>query len=133
MQLPVLAVETVASRKFKGYQLGGGQWVYTDVIFHCVAEDDATRNKLVDIVSLQNNKVISLFDSNKMAQSGAFPMDYRGFPVSGALRYPDMVDKYYGGNIRLTASDMQQMTRFDTDGLFGGIIKVSVETIKTNI
>lgn len=133
LQLPAIAVETVASRKFKGYQLGGGQWVYTDVIFHCLAEDDATRNKLVDIISLQNNKVINLFDSNKMSQSGAFPMDYRGFPVSGALRYPDVVGQYNGGSLRLVDSSMQQMARFDTDGLFGGIVRVSTEGIKTNI
>jgi hypothetical protein len=133
LQLPAIAIETVSTKKFKGYQLGGGQWVYIDVIFHCIAEDDATRNKLVDIILLQNNKTIALFDSNKIYQSGAFPIDYRGVPVSGALRYPDIVSSYFGGNVRLTESSMQQMIKFDTDGLFGGIVRVTTEGIKTNI
>lgn len=135
LQLPIIAIETVSTNKFKGYQLGGGQWVHTDVLFHCVAEDDATRNKLIDIVSLQNNKYVSLFDSNKMSQSGVFPIDYRGFPVSGALRYPEMVNSYYGGQIRFTDSSTSPMANFDTsrNGLFGGIVRVSTEGIKLNI
>ena len=81
-QLPAIAIEIVPRRSFKGYQLGGGQWVYTDVLFHCIAEDEVTRNKLVDIFSLQNDKNVALFDSNRINSSGAFPLDYRGAPCA---------------------------------------------------
>ena len=92
--MPAIAVEVVPQRTFKGYQLGGGQWVYTDVLFHCIAEDEVTRNQLVDIVSLQNDKNIHLFDSNKINGSGDFPLDYRGVPVPSALRYPDLINAH---------------------------------------
>jgi len=132
LQLPAIAVEVVPVRKFKGYQLGGGQWVYSDVILHCVAEDEVTRNKLLDIVSLQSDKTIPLFDSNAINDDYKYPLDYRGVPVSGAYRYPEILENYYGGSLRLTNCNVQQMKMIDSN-LFGGIVRFSTEGIKTNI
>ena len=72
LQLPAIAIEIVPRRTITGYQLGGGSYVDTDVLFHCLAEDEMTRNKLVDIVSLQNDKTFYAFNSNSIAASGAF-------------------------------------------------------------
>ena len=132
LQLPAIVVEIVPTRNFKGFQLGGGQWVYTDVIFHCLAEDAHTRNKLVDIVSLQNDKNIRLFDTNGINASGDFPLDYRGTPVSGALRYPDLVGKHDGGLLRLTSTSVSEMVNFSSN-IFGGMVRVKTEGIKLNI
>jgi len=132
LQLPAIAIEVVPVRKFKGYQLGGGQWVFTDVLFHCLAEDEVTRNKLVDIVSFQNDKVIDLFDSNTANSSGAFPIDYRGVPVPSALRYPDLVNAYPGGRLKFSNTRTQSMTMINTN-LYGGIVRITTEGIKSNI
>jgi hypothetical protein len=131
-QLPLIAVEIVPNRSFKGFQLGGGQWVYTDVIFHCLAEDEHTRNKLVDIVSMQNDKNIPVFDTNLINTNTEFPIDYLGTPVSGALRYPDLIKKYNGGFLRLTGTSVSSMKSFGSY-IFGGIVRVKTEGIKTNI
>tara|TARA_R110000751_G_scaffold127995_4_gene230078 strand:- start:1121 stop:2092 length:972 start_codon:yes stop_codon:yes gene_type:complete len=132
LQLPAIAVEVVAGRRFKPYQLGGGQWVYTDVIFHCIAEDEITRNKLVDIVSMQSDKEIPLFNSNKINENGDYPLDYRGVPVPSALRYPNLVESYDGGNLRLTNATVQDMVMVDSD-IFGGTVRFTAEGIKNNI
>lgn len=132
VQLPFIAIEIVPNRTFKGYQLGGGQWVYTDVLFHCVAEDEMTRNKLVDIVSLQNEKIIHLFNSNEINKNKEFPIDYRGMPVPSALRYPDLVNKYNGGKLRLVKTVVQDMITHNTN-VFGGIVRMTTEGIKLNI
>ena len=132
LQLPAIAVEVVANRRFKPYQLGGGQWVYTDVIFHCLAEDEVTRNKLVDIVSMQSDKNIPLFNSNEINTSGDYPLDYLGIPVSGAKRYPELVETHSGGSIRLTNAIVQDMVSVDSD-IFGGVVRFTTEGIKTNI
>lgn len=132
LQLPAIAIEIVPIRTFKGFQLGGGQWVYTDVIFHCLAEDEHTRNKLVDIVSLQNDKNIPIFDTNRINSSGEFPLDYRGMPVSGALRYPDLIAKYNGGFLRLTDTTVSNMVSVSSN-IFGGIVRTKTEGIKSNI
>jgi hypothetical protein len=131
-QLPAIAIEIVPRRKTSGYALGGGQWVETDVLFHCMAEDENTRNKLVDIISLQNEKKILMFDSNVVAKSGAFPIDYRGTPVSGALRYPDLIYDYCQKPIRFSNSSVQGMDAINSN-LYGGIVKLTAEVIQSNI
>lgn len=132
LQLPLIAIEVVPNRTFRGYQLGGGQWVNTDIIFHCIAEDEPTRNKLVDIVSFQNDSVIQMFNTNQMSQSSGFPIDYRGFPVSGAKIYPDLVASYGTGFFRLTNGTVYNMSAINSN-IFGGIVRFTVEGIKLNI
>ena len=131
-QLPLVAIEVVPTRRFKPYQLGGGQWVYTDILFHCLAGDEMERNKIVDIISLQNDKVLSLFNSNKINENNDFPLDYRGSPVPSALRYPDLVERYDGGNLRLTNAVVQNMIMYNSD-VFGGVVRMTTEGVKTNI
>jgi hypothetical protein len=132
VQLPAIAVEIVPRRTTRGYQLGGGQWVYTDVLFHCIAEDEITRNKLVDIVSLQADKTIGTYDSDVVASSGDFPINYAGTPVSGALSFPDLATKHAGVPIRLINPSVQGMDMINNN-LYGGIVKMTTEVIKTNI
>lgn len=132
LQLPAIAVEVVPMRRFKGYQLGGGQFVFSDVIFHCIAEDEYTRNQMVDIISLQNDKTIHLFNSNTINSSGDFPLDYNGSPVPSALRYPELLNKYPGGKLRLTNARIEQMIMAKSD-VFGGIVRMTTEGIKANI
>ena len=131
-QLPLIAIEVVPNRTFKGYQLGGGQFVYTDVLFHCLAEDEVTRNKIVDIVSLQNDKNILLFDSNKINANSDFPLDYRGVPVPSALRYPDLVEIYNKGKLRLTKTVVQNMVMHSTT-VFGGVVRITTENVNLNV
>lgn len=132
LQLPAIAIEVVPSRTFKGYQLGAGQIVYTDVLFHCIAEDEVTRNKLVDIVSLQNNKTIYLYNSNSINSNNDYPIDYRGVPVSGALQYPDLVNAHPGGKLFFKNSNVQNMTLINSN-IFGGVVRITTEGIKLNI
>ena len=131
-QLPLIAVEIVPNRTFKGYQLGGGQFVFTDVLFHCIAEDEVTRNKLVDIISLQNDKTIHVFNSNKINTNQEFPLDYKGVPIPSALRYPDLIEKYNGGKLRLSKTTVQEMIMHNTT-VFGGVVRMTTEGVKTNI
>lgn len=132
VQLPAIAVEIVPKRTFRGYQLGGGQWVDTDVLFHCLAEDEFTRNKLIDIVSLQNDKTIWMFDSNEIASSGDFPLSYLGVPVSGALRYPDLLNRYFKGKMRFKNSTVQNMELINSN-FYAGIVRMTIEIIEENI
>ena len=132
LQLPTIAIEIVPRRALRGYALGGSQWVDTDILFHCIAEDERTRNKLVDIISLQNEKTLYMFQSDFVAASGDMPVDYRGMPVSGAMRYPDLVKNHYGGHLRLSNSSVQGMESINTN-LYGGIVKLTAGVIHGDI
>ena len=106
--------------------------VDTDILFHCIAEDESTRNKLIDIISLQNDKTILMFNSNQIAKSGDFPLDYNGIPVSGALRYPDLIQKYASNHIRLKNTIVQGMDMINTN-FYAGIVRLTAEIIHTQI
>jgi hypothetical protein len=133
LQLPAIAIEAVPQRRFKGYQLGGGQWVYSDIIFHCIAEDEYTRNLLLDIVSNQNDKNIFIPDSNMIDSSGAYPLDQNGTPVPSALQYPELINDYSrGSRIRLTKANISDMFIPQSE-LYGGTVRMTAELIKSNI
>lgn len=128
LQLPAIGIELVNSRRMIGYQLGGGQTIFTDFLFHCVAEDSYTRDHLMDIVSLQNDKVLSAYDLNNISSNNAFPLDYRGVPVSGALRYPDLISTYPGNNIRLVEASIDSVYSL-TPNVHVGTVRFKTEVI----
>lgn len=132
LQLPAIAIELVPVRKFQGYSLGGGQIVYTDIMAHCIAEDEITRNMLVDIVSFQNDKTIFTIDSNAVSDDAAYPLDQDGSPNPSALLYPDLINQYGAGCFELTSSKVEQMDMVSPD-LFGGMVRFTTKGIKANI
>lgn len=132
VQLPAIAVEVVPRRTMRGLQLGGGQWVATDVLFHCIAEDELTRNQLIDIVSFQNDSTLIMFNSNSIIASGDSPINYKGSPVPNALRYPDLIAKYGSKKMRFQNSIVQSMDLIQTN-FYAGIVRTTVEVIQNNI
>ena len=94
LQLPVIAVEVTNAHSFAPYQIGGGQWMRTKIIFHVMAEDQKQASKLATAVAMQNDKTISTFNVGLVSQNNRSPLDYRGSIASGALTHPQMVDAY---------------------------------------
>jgi hypothetical protein len=131
IKLPMIAIEVVSKPKMRGLQLGGGKYIDTLVLFNCLARDETTRDKIVDIVSYQGKSIV-MFDSNKIAKSGEFPIDYRGFPIPGAMNYEQLVAKYPGHKIRFKDIESTKM-EMNKSPLFGGVVKMVVELIKIDI
>jgi hypothetical protein len=128
IKLPAIAVE-VANRKSTPFSLGGGQKINTDLIFHCIAEDDYTRNQMLDIISYQNDKILPLFDSNSIIKSGEAPLSYQGSPAPSALRYPDLVDKHPLCRVFLRNIRVEQAKTVNSN-IHLGIARCTVEDYK---
>lgn len=128
LQLPAIGIEVVNSRKMTPHALGGGQHIYTDFLFHCVAEDVYTRDHLMDIVSLQNDKVLQSYDLNQISTNNVFPLDYRGVPVSGALLYDELISTYEGNHIRLLDASIDSVYSM-TPNIHVGTVKLRTEVI----
>lgn len=127
-QIPAIGIELINSRRMIGYQLGGGQTIFTDFLLHCVAEDAYTRDHLMDIVTLQNDKVVRSYDLNDISSDNAFPLDYRGVPVSGALLYQDLLSQYEGNHIRLIDASIDSVYSL-TPNIHIGTVKLKTEVI----
>ena len=135
LQLPVLAVEMVG-RSSEPYALGGTtHLVSTDVLFHVLAEESHTRDKIVDIVSAQEDKVLYMIDVDDVGKEEDFPLDYRGTTNQGAKRYPDLVNTSSDGGyrdsrqMRLTNAVTQNPEEISPN-LYHGTVRLKVEVIQ---
>jgi hypothetical protein len=130
VQLPAIAVEVTSNRNFKPFALGGhgSQYVNTEVVFHCIADDAYTRNSLVDMVSLQNDKNFALFDTNSVINSGDMPINFNGSPASGALRYPDLISNHRLVDIRIKDTRSQQAISINSN-IHIGVVTSTIEKI----
>ena len=49
IQLPALFVEVVPNRTFEPFQLGGGQWVNSDIVFYALADRESDCSNILNI------------------------------------------------------------------------------------
>lgn len=104
VQLPAIIVEMVEGN-YEPYQLGLGQYARNDVIFHIMAEDGDTVDKLADIVAEQgagfSGKTIFMFNPDLVAISGTFPLNWNGSIASGDKKtFPELVIPVENGGFR---------------------------------
>jgi hypothetical protein len=95
IQLPCIIIEAIPRSRSRPYELGNSLlWLEQDLAFYVLAENKNDRNKLLDIIRLQQDSTLQLFDTNKVAQDDAFPLDYNGDIKSTPLMYPNLIDQY---------------------------------------
>jgi hypothetical protein len=129
VQLPAIVVEAVPRRTFTPYEMGAvSQFVYQDVLFHIIADTRWWRNNLVDIVSLQKDTTIMMYDNNTVAQSGAYPLDYRGMLVDSSKTYPCLVDNYKYKSMRFFNCIVTEMQTINSR-LYQGTVRATFELV----
>lgn len=100
VQLPAVVVETVPNRSHVGKGLGGGSWIYQDVLLHCFAQTPTARNNILDILNYQYEKRFFMYDKNMCNRSGVYPLNQFGFLLNNNYNYPYLVNNFlYGASI----------------------------------
>ena len=131
VQMPAVVVEAVPRRTLKPQEMGNTSRIgYQEVLFHVVAESRWWRNQLVDIISLQKDKDLRLYDTDKVIDKDVFPLDFRGMVVSPSSTYSGIVnDPGLQGNLckfyNVTVSEMESYN----NRLHEGTIRVTFESI----
>jgi hypothetical protein len=131
VQMPAVVIEAVPRRTYQPYELGSSaNFVTQDVLFHIVAESRWWRNQLVDIISIQKDNTLMLYDSNKLSESGAYPLDHRGMPVSSPINYSGIVNNpgYQYRSARITDMGVTEMDSYNSR-LYEGTVRASFEVI----
>jgi len=131
VQMPAVVIEAVPRRNYQPYELGNSNNLITqDVVFHIVAESRWWRNQLVDIISLQKDTTLMLYDSDKLAGAGAFPLDYRGMAVAPQYTYSGIVNTsaYQFTSARITDMGVTEMESYNSR-LYEGTVRASFEVI----
>lgn len=118
VQLPAIIIETVSRGLSKPWQLGDKSLVMKqELLLHIVSETMADRNKIIDILRLQQDKTIRMYDTNLVIKYGVQPFLIDGTLNPNALKYDDLIgcNIYIWKNVRLIdifASDVQSFSPF---------------------
>ena len=115
LQLPIIALEMVSSPARKGYQLGGGDIVYSDMLFHIFSDNEFEKNNLKDVLLSQSEKAIHLINRSIMKQDKKYPLqlDRNGTPVKNAKVYTDLIKPSGEGGYRSSTARFDALTCTD--------------------
>lgn len=129
VQLPALAIEVVPPRSLEGYQLGGGQWVNSEIVFYSITENHWECANIMDTVLYQNDKTIHLYDPTAVGMSGVSPFNYRNELRENAIPsglYPNLVDNFYWRRCWINNSRSNDITQLSPD-LYIGSVRCSTQ------
>jgi hypothetical protein len=95
VQLPAIIVESLPRSRSRPHEIGsGGLILEQDFAFHILADNKNDRNKIIDILRLQQDLVIWLFDTNALMKDDKYPLNYNGSLKNSPLMYPAIIDEY---------------------------------------
>lgn len=133
VQLPAMAIEVVPARDTQGYELGGGQWIRSDVVFYVMAENHWEAVNLMDTVVAQNDRTIQLFNTTQVAESGVSPFTFengkqrelRGHADPSGL-YPNLVGNFPFRKCWIYETRGENITQLSVD-LYMGVARCKTE------
>lgn len=128
IQLPAIVIEAIPRSRSRPYELGNTSlWLEQDIAFYVLAENKNDRNKLLDILRLQQDLTIELYDTNSLAQDDNYPLNYLG-DKNNSLNYPDIVSQYAWRKCFIKNVNLFEMES-TTPNLFKGAAKATIEII----
>lgn len=131
IQLPAIVIESVPRSRSRPYEIGNNLlWLEQDIAFYVYAETKNDRNKILDILRLQQDVTLQLYDTNQLAQNDQYPLDYHGDIKNNPLMYPDIVQNYSWRKCLI-----KNVNLFEIDSLHPnfhqGMVRATVEIIST--
>jgi hypothetical protein len=131
VQLPAIIIETISRGQSKPWQLGDKSLIVKqELMFHIVAETMADRNKIIDILRLQQDKFINMYDTNLVIKYGVQPFLIDGTLNSNRLQYNQLLScgtfRWIKGRlIDIFAADVESFSPFFSESN----VKMTVEII----
>jgi hypothetical protein len=132
VQLPAIFVEVVPNRSYQGLQLGGGQWANTDILFYVLSNRESDCSNLQNIISYQNDRIITLFNSNKISKSGAYGLTFNGNLADKKYSYPYLLDNYPYQSCFIKDTKINNITQLSVD-FYIGTVRCSTQVELTSL
>lgn len=129
IQMPAIVIEPISRSYSQPWQLGATNFLIDqDVLLHVFSENKIDNNKIVDILRLQKDKNIILYDTNKIVNSGVYPINYDGSLNSNRIHYDSILQNYYWKLCFLKevgVIDMQSQNK----NLFWSLVRLTTQVI----
>jgi hypothetical protein len=95
VQFPAIVIEAVPRGFNKPYELGNSAlWVERDILFNVIADTKWRRNTLVDVLALEDNHNLWLYNTDTVIQAGFAPLNMSGMLVNTTGTYPYLVSNF---------------------------------------
>lgn len=129
IQMPCIIIDSVPRSRNLPHELGSKSLrVEQDVIFNVISETKNDRNQLLDIIRLQQDNTIWLYDINKAAREDKLPLNYLGDKNTNGLTYTNLINQYKWAKTffkNITLAEVQSIDK----GLYEGLARATFEII----
>jgi hypothetical protein len=124
IQMPCIIIELVPGTELVPYRIGSiDHIIRQDLVLHILTEKYVDRAYLVDILLLQKDKVIKLYDIKKIVENSVYPINYNGSKNANLLNYAEISsDSTYF----LRRCYFKDINLVDLDYLTGSILRASI-------
>lgn len=130
--LPCMIVESIPRNKETPYELGSLiSYRQQDILIHIYTELDAHRKNLMDILRLQKEKSLLLFDINKVVNSGVYGLLANGNRNPSGLNYGQIVSNpnYVWNTLHIKDVNFVEFNQNPNSSFFWCIVRLTTETI----
>lgn len=129
IQLPCIIIEPVARSRSRPHELGNNNLIIEqDIEFYIIAENKNDRNKLLDILRLQQDSNIWLINTNALSMDEKYPLNYQGDLIDSPIMYPDIISQYKWRKCWLKNINLFDIDSFHPE-LFIGVCRITTEII----
>lgn len=91
IQPPAIIVEPIETSSFTGYELGSLKYkVSQDILLHIFTENYSERNNIIDIIRLQKEKFVRLYNINLVLQNKVYSLDRNGSININRIQYNNL-------------------------------------------
>lgn len=133
VQLPAVVLETIARSNSKPFRLGDKSlYVQQDLLLHILADNPQDKNNITDILRLQEDRVIWLYNTDEIVKSGIYPLNYNGSKNVNGQNYYTIVNdpKYQWIKCQLIDINISDIT-FTNIRMYGSVVRITNEIIYT--
>ena len=134
VQLPAVVIEPIARADSKPFRLGDKSLIIEqDILLHVLSDQPRDKNNIIDIIRLQEDRVIWLYNTNQVVKSGVYPLNFNGTKNITGQNYNIIVnnDSYKWLRCRITDVTISDIN-FTNIRMYGAVVRVSNEIIFTS-
>lgn len=133
VQLPAVVIETTARSNSRPFRLGDKSlYIEQDLLLHILSDNPQDKNNIIDILRVQEDRVIWLYNTDAVVKSGVFPLNYNGSKNVNGQNYDTIINEplFQWNKCRLTKINISDIT-FTNMRMFGGVVRITNEIIYT--
>lgn len=134
VQLPAVVIEIDSRESSTPFRLGDRSLIIKqDVLFHIVTDNKQDKHKIVDILRLQKDRYIWLFDTNKVIEDKKYELNLNGSLNPNSINYDELTNtqKYRWKMSRISDIQVSDMVFYHMN-LFGSTVRMTHEFIQND-